>query len=244
MEEEEVALEGASAQEYRALVARLNYLAMDRADIQYSVKEVCRAMSKPTVGDKRKLKRIARYLVGRPRAVWKYPWQEECGVIDVFSDSNWAGCSRTARSTSGGVVMRGGHGLKSWSTTQKNVTLSSGEAELVAAVKAAAEGIGIARLAHDWGDSVEVAVHVDSSAAIGVINRRGSGKLRHIKVGHLWIQEMAEEGEIRVRKVLGDEDPADLMTKHFVERKVSQFMQAMGFEFRHGRADTSLQLTS
>ena len=201
-------------------------------------------MSSPTVGDRRKLKRIGRYLVGRPRVVSSYPWQAERGTIDVYSDANWAGCSRTARSTSGGTVMHGTHFLKSWSTTQKNITLSSGEAELVAAVKAAVEAIGLTRLAFDWGDSVEASVQVDSSAAIGVSSRRGSGKLRHIKVGHLWIQEMAEEGEIRVRKVLGDENPADLMTKHLVERNVSQLMQVMGFEFRHGRADTSLQLTS
>ena len=132
--------------------------------------------------------------------------------------------------------MNGRHLLKSWCSTQKNITLSSGEAELVAAVKTATEAIGLSRLAWDWGLPMEAWVHVDSSAAIGMIDRRGSGRLRHIKIGHLWIQEMAEEGEIRVRKVLGDENPADLMTKHLVERKVSQFMQAMGFEFRPSRA--------
>ena len=98
-------------------------------------------------------------------------------------------------------MMRGHHILKSWRSTQKNITLSSGEAELVAAVKTATEAIGIARLAWDWGHRAEARVHVDSSAAIGMIDRRGSGRLRHIKIGHLWIQERAEEGEINVQKV-------------------------------------------
>ena len=44
----------------------------------------------------------------------------------MFSDSNWAGCRRTARSTNGAVMMRGTHYLKSWSSTLKNVTLSKG----------------------------------------------------------------------------------------------------------------------
>ena len=87
-------------------------------------------------------------------------------------------------------------------------------------------------------------VHVDSSAAIGMVSRRGSGKLRHIKVGHLWIQEMAEEGEVQVRKVLGDSNPADLMTKHLHERKVVQFMAHMNCAHLQGRASAGLQLTS
>ena len=140
--------------------------------------------------------------------------------------------------------MRGGHLLKSWSTTQKNVTLSSGEAELVAAVKATAEAIGVARMAHDWGEESTLVVHVDSSAAIGMVSRRGSGKLRHIKVGHLWIQEMAEEGEVLVKKVAGDCNVADLMTKRLADRKVSQFVQDLNCAFLDGRADTSLQITS
>ena len=72
---------------------------------------------------------------------------------------------------------------------------------MVAAVKATAEAIGVARMAHDWGDATDMSVHIDSSAAIGVVNRRGSGKLRHIRVGQLWIQEMAEEGEVNIKKV-------------------------------------------
>ena len=63
------------ATEYRAIAARLNYLAADRPDIMYSVKEACRHMASPTVGAWRKVKRIGRYLKGRLRTVLKYPWQ-------------------------------------------------------------------------------------------------------------------------------------------------------------------------
>ena len=46
---------------YRALVARANYLALDRPDPQFFVKELCKAMSQPTIGDKKNLKRLGRY---------------------------------------------------------------------------------------------------------------------------------------------------------------------------------------
>ncbi len=72
MEENYVELEGEEVTKYRRTAARGNYLGADRTDIQYVVKEVCRGMAKLTVGHKRKLKRLARYLRGRRRVVWKY----------------------------------------------------------------------------------------------------------------------------------------------------------------------------
>ena len=70
-------------------------------------------MAEPTRRDLRKLRRLGRYLKGRPRLVVDFKWQEPCGVVKVMSDSDWAGCRRTAKSTSGGVIMRGAHYLKS-----------------------------------------------------------------------------------------------------------------------------------
>ena len=75
----------------------------------------------------------------------------------------------------------------------ENVTLSSAEAELVAAVKTCAESIGLTQLAMDWGIHLSAQVHVYPSAAIGVAKRKGNGKLRHVRVGTLWIQELVEE---------------------------------------------------
>ena len=77
--------------------------------------------------------------------------------------------------------------MKSWSATQRSITLSSGEAELVAAVKLSTGLIGIAQLAHDWGHDYDCKVYVDSSAALGVAHRRGNGKMSHGKVGMLWV---------------------------------------------------------
>jgi hypothetical protein len=193
MEEESESLEGTQAREYRALAARANYLAADRADIQYAVKDICRGMATPTRGGWRKLKRLGRYLVGKPRAILRYDLQERQTKITGFSDSDWAGCKRTAKSTSGGIIMKGSHLIKSWSSTQKSITLSSGEAELVAAVKTCTGLIGISQLMRDWGKEVEGEVYVDSNAAIGTAMRRGNGKLRHVRVGILWIQEKVAE---------------------------------------------------
>ena len=240
--EESQKLDGGRAAEYRSLAARANYLASDRVDIQYAVKEICRSMAAPTIGDRRKLKRLTRYLVGVPRLVSEFAFQYRYGVTDGFSDSNWAGCKVTAKSTSGGVIMIGSHAIKTWSTTQKSITLSSAEAELVAAVKMSAELIGITQLAADWGIAMLGKVHVDSSAAIGVANRRGNGKLRHVRVGSLWIQEKLEDGDLLMEKVGTEWNPADLLTKGLGREKLERFVSMISQKFESGRADASLKL--
>ena len=144
-EEQSDELQGKEATRFRAVAVRANYLAADRPDIQYSVKEVCRRMAKPVESDWKKLVRLARYLRGAPRLVWTYGWQEVGDGIapSGYSDSDWAGDRTTGKSTSGGLVMRGVHLIKSWSRTQDSITLSSAEAELVAMAKLAMETLGV-----------------------------------------------------------------------------------------------------
>ncbi len=133
---------------YRALAARANYLAADRPDIQYTAKEVCRWMSKPTELSLQALKRLGRFVEGHRRLVYSYPWQK-AEKVDIYSDTDWAGCPRTRKSTSGGCLMLGQHLIKSWSSTQTSVSLSSGEAEFYGVVKASGIGLGYQALLED-----------------------------------------------------------------------------------------------
>ena len=138
--------------------------------------------------------------------------------------------------------MRGGHHIKSWSTTQKKITLSSGEAELAACVKTSCECIGILQMAADWGRTVEGKVMVDSSAALGVVSRKGNGRLRHVRVGQLWIQQMAEDEEVIYRKILGDDNPADLFTKHLTRIRLDHLLDLISIRDEIGRAKESLEV--
>ena len=62
------------ATKYRLIVIRCNYIAQDRFDIAFAVKELARHMANPTRGDWTRLKRLGRYLCGRPRLQQKYGW--------------------------------------------------------------------------------------------------------------------------------------------------------------------------
>ena len=80
-EDHHTPLEDKEATMYRAIVARCNYLAPDRPDIAYSVKELARQMSSPRQGDMQRLKRLGRYLKGRPRLQQMYGWQKQQEVM-------------------------------------------------------------------------------------------------------------------------------------------------------------------
>ena len=87
-------------------------MAADRPDLMYAVKEQCRVMANPTKEHWHKLKRLGRYLVENRRTVMKYDWQGHEREVTGYSDSDWAGCRVTGKSTSGGALMIGGHFLK------------------------------------------------------------------------------------------------------------------------------------
>ena len=98
-DEMDIELGPREAYEHRSVAARLNYLAVDRVDIQFATKELARTMAKPTRGDVLKAKKIGRYLVGVPRLVMTYRWNADAGVLSVYSDSDWAGCRKSRKST-------------------------------------------------------------------------------------------------------------------------------------------------
>ena len=98
-------------------------------------------MSQPTELSLKALNRVGRFVEGHQRLVLSMNFQKPAPV-DVYVDSDYAGCPRTRKSTSGGVAMIGNHLIKSWSSTQKNaISLSSGEAELCAMVKGVGTGL-------------------------------------------------------------------------------------------------------
>ena len=225
--------------EYRGLAARANYVSADRVDLQYSSKECCRFMSAPGTLAQGALKRLGRYVLKHKRLVYKYPWQEATH-IDVYGDTDWAGCPRTRKSTSGGALMIGAHTIRTYSSTQTTVSLSSGEAEYYGLVKGAAAGLGHQAIMADYGVALPVRLWTDSSAALGISKRSGLGKIRHLDTHTLWLQEKVRTKAVEVRKVKGEENPADMFTKYLPSKdQVHSLVKMFGCEYRDGRAESA-----
>ena len=135
--------------------------------------------------------------------------------------------------------MIGSHVVKHWSSTQKVVTLSSGEAELAGIVKGSAEALGLRSLGSDLGVPLDIELFADSSAAIGICRRSGIGKVRHLATGQLWVQERLRVGDMRLFKVVGTENPADMLTKPVPRDSINKYFELVSVEFSRGRAATA-----
>ena len=135
-------------------------------------------------------------------------------MLDVYSDTDWAGRPISRRSTSAIVRKHGLHCLLTASTTQIPISLSLGEAEFYGAVRAASRGIGLQQLFGSLGLEKDVKIWSDSSAAIGVAQRRGCGKIRHLETPTLWVQKALRENRFSLVKTPGKLNPSDIGTKH------------------------------
>ena len=138
--------------------------------------------------------------------------------------------------------MLGNHLLRSWSKTQSNIALSSAESEFYATLKSAQESIGMMSMLREFLVDLEARVLVDASAALGVAQRQGVGKIRHLQTGALWMQEQELRRLLRLNKINGTENCSDLMTKNVSRELIARHCKAMSMEFKDGRAENAVQL--
>ena len=136
-------------------------------------------------------------------------WYNHDTNITVLSDSDWAGSKIDRKSVSGGCLKIGDSWLESWSKDQSVVARSSAEAELYAANLAATQAIGLQTMMGELGWKASIKLLVDASATIGVIHRRGLGKIRHLDVEALWLQQAVYENKLKIAKIRGEDNIAD-----------------------------------
>ena len=165
----------------------------------------------------------------------RFTSQKDVAAIHAYGDSDFAGDQVTRKSTSGGMACLGDHVLKSWSSSQSIIALSTGEAELYALNKACATAMGMRSLLLDLGVDLEIKVFTDATTGKAMAMRRGLGKVRHMRVAYMWIQEKAARREIILKRVPGPQNPADLMTKVLAESAVLDHLERLSFEYRDGR---------
>ena len=201
-------------------------------------------MSAPRECDWILLKRMGRYLLHRPRLVIEFEWQRRPGCLDGYTDSDWGGCTQSRKSTSGAVIMVGKHLIKGYSKQQKVLALSSAEAETYGMVACSAEVLGIQSCAKDLGMDYMGVIYADASAALGIVMRRGIGKVRHIRTQSLWLQEAHATKRLGFEKIDGSRNPSDLMTKHLNDTLQQRHLDYIHARSAVGRAETAPELSN
>ena len=81
-----------------------------------------------------------------------------------------------------------------------------------------------------------VRMHADSAAGFGICRRSGIGRVRHLAVGQLWVQEGLRHGDSELYKVLGAHNPADILTKTVSREVLDRHLRTLGLKRAEGRA--------
>ncbi|KAK3003520.1 hypothetical protein RJ639_018195 [Escallonia herrerae] len=164
---------------FRQLVGSLIYLTITRPDIVYSVGVVSQFMDKPQISHLNAAKRILRYVKGTLEYGLRYKKSDRF-ILSGFVDADWAGSAA----------------ISWYSKKQQNVTLSSTEAEYVAATMATQECVWLKRLISDIYAKVEyvIPIHCDNESAIKLAeNPVFHARTKHIEVQHHFVREKMEE---------------------------------------------------
>eukprot|EP00971_Amphidinium_carterae_P278396 5526369-Amphidinium_carterae.1 len=223
------ALQSEAAARYRSAVCTLLYASQDRVDCQYAIKELSRELSTPTVKSEQRLKRVLRYMQGTRGYANFFPGSGDKSAV-AWSDTNWAACKRTRKSTSAGLLIVGGCCLYSWSRTQSVIATSSGEAEWYGIASATAESLFMQGLLERLHFPVRFEVRTDSSAARAIGLRVGSGKIRSLAVKTLWCQHVFKSQAMTLAKCRGHSNPADLGTKAYSNSASRSVMHLTGLK--------------
>ena len=186
------------------------YMSSGRFDMQFCVKRLSEMMTKPQKMGNLRLARLARYLMGTQMLTLRFDHQEYGDTVRIPVDSDWAG-SEERYSTHAGLEFHGGHLVDSWVESADQVrALSSGEAELYGIVDGSARGIF-----HK--------THVRRNGTKHQYRHRNGldgsdwdvfSNWRNIQVRWLWIQDAIRDKVVRLRKVSGTENVADMGTKY------------------------------
>ena len=139
--------------------------------------------------------------------------------------------------------MFGQHCIKTWSSTQGVIALSSGEAEYYGLVKGGSCGLGAISMYKDMGISLDLDLYCDATAACGITARLGLGKIRHMDTHYLWLQERVRNKDLSIVKVKGNVNPADTATKHLDSKTLNTMMELLNYKPIEGRAEACPELS-
>ena len=245
-------------QKYRSAVGKLLWMAQLRDDLKHPVKELSRSLINPQDQDIKNLVHLLKYVNQTRDFVFvmepqlpvrnqevKFPVQ-----IVSYSDSDWAGCQKSWKSTSGSLVSVFNVNLKSTSRTQASIAHSSAESELYAMTQAAVESLAIKNFIQEFrsailSSSVSIVIQTDSSAGKSMASRLGiSRRSKHIELKYLWIQDEIKEGKLELKKVGTHFNPSDVLTKYVPASVVGQHLPRLNIFKVHSQRSKSVLLSA
>ncbi|GJY48986.1 putative ribonuclease H-like domain-containing protein [Tanacetum coccineum] len=201
---------------YRSMIGSLMYVTASRPDIMFAVCACSRFQVTPKTSHLTAVKRIFRYLKGKPKLGLWYP-RESTFDLESYSDSDYAGANLDRKSTTGGCQFLGRR-LITWQCKKQTiVATSTTEAEYVAAASCCGQVLWIQNQMLDYGfNFMNTKIYIDNESTICIVkNPVYHSKTKHIAIRHHFIRDAYEKKLIQVLKIHTNDNVADLLTKAF-----------------------------
>ncbi|GJZ28634.1 putative ribonuclease H-like domain-containing protein [Tanacetum coccineum] len=201
---------------YRSMIGSLMYVTASRPDIMFAVCACSRFQVTPKTSHLSAVKRIFRYLKGKPKLGLWYP-RESSFDLESYSDSDYAGANLDRKSTTGGCQFLGRR-LITWQCKKQTiVATSTTEAEYVAAASCCGQVLWIQNQMLDYGfNFMNTKIYIDNESTICIVkNPVYHSKTKHIAIRHHFIRDAYEKKLIQVLKIHTNDNVADLLTKAF-----------------------------
>ncbi|GJY64653.1 putative ribonuclease H-like domain-containing protein, partial [Tanacetum coccineum] len=216
---------------YRSMIGSLMYLTSSRPDIMFAVCACSRFQVTPKTSHLNVVKRIFRYLKGRPKLGLWYPKESSFDLV-TYSDSDYAGANLDRKSIIGGCQFLGKR-LISWQCKKQTiVATSTTKAEYVAAAHYCGKVLWIQNQMMDYGfNFMNTQIFIDNESTISIVkNLVYHSKTKHIEIRHHFIRDSYEKKLIQVLKIHTDDNVADLLTKAFDGPRFNFLVVKHGFE--------------
>ncbi|KAL5583478.1 hypothetical protein UlMin_015920 [Ulmus minor] len=200
---------------YKQIVGSLMYLTATRPDLMHAVSLISRFMEKPKEIHLLAAKRILRYLCGTTKFGLFYKKGEQSDLFG-FTDSDYAGDLDDRRCTSGYVFMLGSTAVSWSSKKQPIVTLSTAEAEFVAATSCACQAIWLRKILEElkFKQTDSTQIFCDNSSAIKLSkNPVFHGRCKHIDVKYHFLRDLTKDEVIDIVYCRSEDQVADIFTK-------------------------------
>ena len=210
------------------------YLSIDRPSLQFAMSVVMSGMSEPKVIHQLP----ARYVLQHPGETWLFRYQADPKILYVFSDTDWAAHELTRNVVQCGEVWQS-HDLL-YIAKQSLVALSSGEAEFYGIVRFVTTSKQTSQILEQIGMHLEVTIASDSIAARGICTRTRSGKVRHVSIKELWIQEAYRKKEFQLGSVDTLLNWADIGTKAHTSDRLTSLLRQMPLRLGQGQTKQAL----
>ena len=216
---------------YKQLIGSLMYITATRPDLMYVVCLLSKYMANPTDLHMQAAKRVLRYLKGTVELGLFYKRGENVGELLAYTNNDYVGNTDDRKNTSGYVFLLSG-GPVSWaSKKQPVVTLSTTEAEFVAATFCACQCIWMRRMLEKIGHSQSkcTTIMCDNSSTIKLSkNPIMHGRSRHIDVRFHFLRDLTKEEVVKLVHCGTNDQVADILTKPLKLEVFSKLREKLG----------------